>query len=448
MSYIASAGALLPAAVVIFGVFAALRLKFFMLLHPFRCVGVFLRSLSGGERRSALRALALSLAGTLGVGNITGVAVALFCGGAGAVFWLWVSVFFSMMIKFAEVTLSADLKNGSVRGSLGYIIKLRGGKTFCVLFSALMILSCFTVGGAIQSGAVCMSVYDAFGVPAGVTALLFTAVSVGIAAGGGKRITDAVSFIVPFASAVYVFMCAVVIAGNIPEIPSVLRRIFDSAFSAPSFFGGALGVLTSASLRQGFSKGMLSNEAGMGTSPMAHSESEERDPCAVGMFGAFEVFFDTAVLCTLTAFALMLSGAELSSDGTELVLRAFSASLGGAASPLLALCIFSFALATVICWSHYGFRSIEYICSVCRFPAVRAKRCFLFLLAAALISGAYVSQDILFCVTDVLSLGMTLINMCGVIKNADRLEYLSAESGLIRKCGYVISFRRRKRRDA
>lgn len=422
---------LLPPTVVAAGIFLLFKLKFFFFRHPIRTARTLGRSLS---REGAPRALLLSLAGTLGVGNVVGVGFGIIVGGAGSVFWLLVSAVFSSVLKFAESAVAADMREGE-RGGMMFVIRksFRGrAKLLSYGYALLCFLLALTMGSALQSRAAA----ESFGAEsAGVRlafALIFALLVIPAVLGGAKKIERACAIAVPAASAAYVFLTVFVIATNADRLGAVLGEIFRSAFSVRAAVGGVGGYAVCGAIREGFCRGLLSNEAGAGTSAMAQARSSAESAAEVGLSAACEVFADTVVLCMLTALAVLCAVPRPAdySTGMELI-RAALSSAGGFAEPVLCFCIIAFAFSTVICWYYYGALSLEFL------TGSDKTRGFTAVFVLSVFVGALSPSHLLIELSDVLLFLMCLLSLSAVIKNSDRLLALSEMGGLISKgeCG-------------
>lgn len=343
----------LPILVTLFGGFMMIKLRFFFIVHPIKTVKLFFTSI---KNKKNFKALSLALAGTLGVGNIFGVASAIMIGGAGSVLWLFLSALFSMVIKYSETTLASTAAK-EAKGTYNALRKSfkKMGARLSLVYTVLFLVLAFFMGAALQSKAIydsmmfnnCFPVFFAF-----VFSLLIL-ISV---KGGGDKIEKITGIIIPTTTVVYILICFAVVFKNINNLNEVIVEILESAFSPLAIGGGAIGVLTSKALKQGFARGILSNEAGIGTSAMAHTRAEDRAAAVAGLYGICEVFFDTVILCPLTAFAILTSGVDVSSASSPmgLVRTAFVTSLGEPFGYLLGFLILSFGYSTVTCWYYYG----------------------------------------------------------------------------------------------
>ena len=351
---------------------------------------------------SPFQALCTALAATVGTGNIAGVAAAICVGGAGAVFWMWVAAFFGMMTNFAENVLGMYFrrKNANDEWSGGAMYYLRDGlgkkkgckwigRVLAVLFCIFTMLASFGIGSMGQVNKIVANVAAAFDVKAvssimifgdvslynviiGVVIMVLTAL---ITLGGLKRIAAVAEKIVPFMVVLFVFGSLVIIGVNYNAILPAFKAIFVNAFSPEAFVGGGIGGVIVA-MTNGFKRGVFSNEAGLGSSVMVHSNSSVKEPVKQGMWGIFEVFADTMVVCTMTALVVLTSGGlttgvfnietgEIAAGLTDatLVGGAFNAvfSWGNIGQRFIAIAMFLFAFTTVLGWSHYGSKAWEYL---------------------------------------------------------------------------------------
>jgi AGCS family alanine or glycine:cation symporter len=307
------------------------------------------------EGLTPFQAAATSLAGTVGMGNMAGVATALSVGGAGAIFWMWVLAFFGMMSKTAEITLGVYYRDrdpdGRLRGGPQYtILRGLGWKPLAVLFSIGMLINSVFAASMLQShtvGRALLASYDLDPYMVTGTMAVITAL---VVLGGLRRIGRFSARLVPIMTVAYLVGGVVVVALNFETLPTVLGTIFSHAFSATAGAGGAAGVAVSVAIKQGMARGMLSNEAGLGSAPMVHATAETEHPFQQGVWGAFEVFFDTIVICSITALAILSTGALASGEsGIELLLAAFAEVFPlSVASIIVSVSIATFCLSTQI----------------------------------------------------------------------------------------------------
>ncbi|MBO5338542.1 MAG: sodium:alanine symporter family protein [Clostridia bacterium] len=355
-------GVILPLFLLGAGLFFAIKLKFFYIFKPIKAI----KSMVGC--RGGFSSLCVALAGTLGVGNIVGVASAILGGGYGSIFWMWVSAIFSMSLKYAEVVLAMKhrkIKSGKYYGGAPYYIyegflKKCGKKASFILASAFAVLctiNSLTTGNLVQANAIS----GIFKIPKFILGLLFTTFAVLVVCRGIKRISKFTSVLIPVLSVFYICICTIILIKNISSVPYAFKVIFESAFNLKSASFGVLGFGISRAIRYGISRGLLSNEAGSGTAPCAHASSNAENAHSQGCLGIFEVFFDTIVLCTLTALVIIISGVFSSENAMDLVLDSFELNLGsiGRYGVLISCLLFSFA--TVITQYFYGKESLSFI---------------------------------------------------------------------------------------
>lgn len=329
-----------------------------------------------GSNLSPFQAVTTALAGTVGTGNIAGVTGAIFIGGPGAVFWMWVSAFFGMCTKYAEIALALKFRDtdghGVHKGGPMYYIENglgRSWKWLAVLFAILGGVASFGIGNIAQSSEIAGAMSGLFSLDPMVTGIALTVLVGVVVIGGVKRIGQVTSLLVPFMSVFYVAAGIVVILMRLPDIPGVFAAIFTSAFSFEAVGGGVFGYAIMTAMKNGFARGVFSNEAGLGSAPIAHAASSAQEPAEQAIWGVFEVFFDTIVICSITAFTVLLSGFELgeaalsgyASKGAAAV-AAFNSILPGTlGGTIIQLSLVFFALSTILSWSYYGERCWGYI---------------------------------------------------------------------------------------
>ncbi len=363
-------GSLLPAALIGAGIFFILYMRGKPMIHPRSVLSPFLRkeaNIKDKDCVSPRSALWLALGGVLGVGNIVGVSAAIYFGGAGAVFWMCISAFLAAILKYAETLLALSRK----KGTAGYIKEAfterahpKFGAFLGFVFALLCLVNSLSMGCVIQVNAmvgVCESILKLDPMITGaVCALLMVAVS----SGGLKRISGATNKIVPFMSILFCLLSVAALIIKAERIPQALSDIFTSAFDFKSISGGVGGFFLSKSLRLGVMRGLISNEAGAGTSPMAHSTSSSDRAAEQGFLGILEVLIDTVFLCTLTALVILVSYPEVEHYGDNSVMMtvgAYSSALGAWVEPIMCLLVLLFGLATVFCQCFYGKVCISYL---------------------------------------------------------------------------------------
>lgn len=329
------------------------------------------RERTRGPGLSSLQALATALASTMGTGSIAGVAAALTLGGPGAVFWMWVSAFLGMMTSFGEKLLSVRYQRRGADGSLrgGPMYYLRDGAKLpwaAALFALAGLPATLAGGNLVQSSSIALSLEAAFGLPR-LPVGLCTALATGLVmVGGVGRIARVSTALVPAMALLYIAGALAVILPHAAALPGTLQMIFSCALSPSAALGGACGWTVAQAMRYGVARGVFTNEAGLGTSAMAHGSARVDHPARQGMWGIFEVFLSTLVVCTLTALAVLVSGVfdpqnPAGLTGAPLTAAAFSSVLGRLGAGIVALSLLLFAFSSILGWSYYGQQCLSYL---------------------------------------------------------------------------------------
>ena len=337
-------------------------------------------------RMTPFQATSTALASTVGMGNMAGVATALSIGGPGAIFWMWVLAVLSMMTKTAEITLAVHYREVGDRGSLRggpmyYIQKALGWKTLAKLFAAGVLINSLFTATLLQSHTVGRAFLSSYRINPHITTGIMALITALVIIGGIRRIGQVCERLVPFMSIVYLVAGIIIFIINYTKIPEVFGMIFQYAFAPVPAAGGFAGAAVRATLKEGMAKGMLSNEAGLGTAPMAHATADTKHPFHQGLWGAFEVFIDTMVICTITSFAILSTGLLSSGkSGIDLVIDSFSAVFpAGLAGTLISISILTFCLSTQIGFfiyyetaivSLFGRRTMAYMRWIYLLPGV------------------------------------------------------------------------------
>ena len=319
---------------------------------------------------SPYQAVATALASTVGTGNITGVATAIVAGGPGAVFWMWVSALFGTMTKFAEVTLAVKFRQKNEKGEWvgGPMYYMENGlnmKWLGVIFACFATLASFGIGNMTQANSIAAALQQTLNIDPKVTGVVVMVIVAVVILGGIKRIAQVTEKLVPVMGVIYVALGIITIVMNAGKLPAAFAVIFQGAFNPSAVAGGVLGYTIMNAIRFGFARGVFSNEAGLGSAPIAHAASSTDNTVKQGMWGAFEVIFDTFIICTITALVVVMSGLwgpeGAGLDGAALSIAAFQNSVGifGAAGVTIGTVLF--ALSTLLGWSYYGEKSIEYL---------------------------------------------------------------------------------------
>ncbi|MBE6609975.1 MAG: sodium:alanine symporter family protein [Ruminococcaceae bacterium] len=416
-------GAFLP--LVLF--FTGIYFFIFLSRHIFSPLKVCRALKKGRDRSLSFSSLWLALGGTLGVGNITGVCAAISVGGAGTVFWIWVCALFSSVIKYAETVLAVHFRetDGNGRrfgGAYSYIKNALKSPRTAVFFAILCVITSFTMGNITQVKSASDAAYYAFGIPTPIFSFLFFVIVLIICSGGGKLITAFTGFTVPFLCVFYVVLSLIVIVALRENIPEVTARIFREAFTPRAGVSGIAAYLCSPAMRLGITRGVMSNEAGCGTAPIAYAAGKSTDACGTGLLGIAEVLCDTLLLCTLTAYAVLLSGTSMQDSSVLTAYSAFSSVLGKFVYPLLGASISLFALAAVTAWGFYGRSAMTFLGM--KQPAIAAY-CFLFSLSSFL--SAFIPESLCWKLADLSISLMAVINVIALFLLFPTVKRLTKE---------------------
>lgn len=374
------------------------------------------------------QAVCTALAATVGTGNIAGVAGAIAIGGPGAVFWMWISALLGMCTKFSEVTLAVHFRevneDGEYVGGPMYYIKNGLAKHWhflAYLFAAFGVLTVFGTGNATQVNTITTAIdsalfnYNVIGEDSVKTLNLIIGIALAILIalillGGIKRIGQVTERLVPFMAVLYILLALGIIVLNIGHIPAVFASIFKGAFSPASVTGGVVGSFF-MSMKKGVSRGIFSNEAGLGTGSIAHACADTRKPVKQGFFGIFEVFVDTIVICTLTALVILCSGVPVgygAAAGAELTISGFTAVYGNWVSIFTAVAMCCFAFSTIIGWGLYGARCIEFLFGT------RVNKPFMLVYSLVAIVGATMDLGLMWSIAETFNGLMAIPNLIAV----------------------------------
>ena len=400
---------------------------------------------------SPFQAVCTALAGTVGTGNIAGVAGAIALGGPGAIFWMWCSAFLGMCTKFSEVTLAIHFreknKNGEYVGGPMYYIKNGLSKKWhflAVFYAVFGVLTVFGTGNATQVNTIVSSVNTALmnfnilkGEPNSNVNLIFgifiAALVAMVLLGGIKRIGQVSEKLVPFMAVLYVILALGVIILNIQRVPGVFAQIVSGAFTPRAATGGIIGSMF-LSMKKGVSRGIFSNEAGLGTGSIAHACADTDNAVHQGMFGIFEVFMDTIVICTLTGLVILLAAPNISygqAAGAELTISGFTATYGGWVSILTAIAMCCFAFSTIIGWGLYGSRCIEFL------GGEKFVRPFLVVYSFVSIVGATMNLGLLWDISDTFNGLMAVPNLIALLMLSGHVKRLAIEVDQAEKDGTI-----------
>ena len=401
---------------------------------------IFTKQEAGEGEVTPFQAVATALAATVGTGNIAGVTGAICVGGPGAVFWMWISALFGMVTKYAEVVLAIRYRERNAQGDwVGgpmYYIRNGMGKQWnwlSVVFCVLGALAAFGIGNMTQVNTIASSINTAIDSFGGSTAAYsvellgqnipissimtgaVVAMVVGMVLFGGiKRIGAVSERMVPVMAAIYILASLIIIGTHVSSIGSVFAMIFKGAFSADAALGGVFGITIMTTIQKGVGRGVFSNEAGLGSAPMAHAASSETDPVKQGLYGIFEVFMDTIVICTLTALTLLCGAQDKivwgQSAGAELISASFSSVFGAQiGSSIVAVGISLFALSTILSWSLYGTRCCEFLLGS------KAAKVYQILFVAVILVGATLELELVWNIADTLNGFMAIPNLIALL---------------------------------
>ena len=404
---------------------------------------IFKKQKAGEGEVTPLQAVTTALAATVGTGNIAGVTGAIVAGGPGAVFWMWISALFGMVTKYSEVVLAVKYRErnqaGDLVGGPMYYIKNglgKGWKWLGSIFCVFGFLAAFGIGNMTQINTIASSIntaIDAFGgnveaskitlfnqvVPVSsiVIGVVVAAIVALVLIGGLKRIGQVTEKLVPVMAVVYIIAALAVVIVNFRFIGKAFGMIFGNAFTVQAAFGGAVGIAFKTVVQKGVARGVFSNEAGLGSAPIAHAASSEKDPVKQGLYGIFEVFMDTIVICTLTALVVLLGYCSNAispewggSGGAALVSSSFAGVMGGKLGSLIvAVGISLFALSTILSWSLYGTRCFEYLFGV------KSSLIYKIIFVIAVVIGATLKLSIVWDIADTLNGLMAIPNLIAVL---------------------------------
>lgn len=363
---------------------------------------------------SPFQALSTALAATVGTGNIVGVSVAILGGGPGAVFWMWFAAFFGMCTKFSEVNLSIAYRvktdNGYAGGPMYYIDRGFKKPWLGKCFAFLAAVATLGIGCSVQSNAIAGTLKSSFSIPPFLTAVVITVLAAIVIIGGIQSISKVTEKLVPVMAAFYIVGGLIIIIGNIGNLPGAIRDIFVGAFNPQAVGGGAVGFTISMAMRSGISRGVFTNEAGLGSSPIAHATASTDHPTRQGLWGVTEVFLDTFVVCTITALVILTSGVLNvgEADASALVAEAFSMHFGFGRY-IVSIGLLLFAFSTILGWAFYGETSARYLLGSRIGPIYKA----VFLIMVFL--GCTIKLDMIWEVANILNALMAIPNLIGLI---------------------------------
>ncbi|MFP3869672.1 MAG: alanine/glycine:cation symporter family protein [Syntrophobacteria bacterium] len=401
-------------------------LTFGLRWRPVRKIGYAFRLLLQGRDKSKqagegeitpFQALMTALSATIGTGNIAGVATAIFIGGPGAVFWMWITALFGMATKYGEAVLAVRyrevLPNGSYAGGPMYYIKNGLGRHWswlAWLFAAFAAVAAFGIGNTVQSNSVARAVERSLGVPYLVTGLVLAACTFAVIIGGIKRIAEVAERIVPFMAVVYMVGGLMVICANIFHLADAFKLIITDAFTGTAPAGGFAGASVLVAMRFGVARGVFSNEAGLGSAPIAHAAARTNDAVRQGIIAMLGTFIDTICVCTLTALVIIMTGVWQSGEtGAELSAMGFNRGLPGPGDFVVAFGLIFFAFSTILAWSYYGEICVEYLLGI------KAVLPYRYLWVIVLVIGAQAELGMIWTIADVMNGLMIIPNLTALL---------------------------------
>ena len=408
------------------GFYLTLALHFFSFrnwLPAFKCLWQGRSHQSDEGEISPWNALMTALAADIGTGNIVGVATAIAIGGPGALFWMWVTALVGMMTKFAEVLLSVYYREktpaGNWVGGAMYFIKNGLGKNWtwlATLFAIFGMIACFGIGAMVQANSISVNVEKAFSIPQGITALILLFFAGIVLIGGIKRVANVAGKLVPYMAIFYVAMCLIIILMNFKSIPYVFWWVVTDAFTPTAAEGGFAGASVMLAIRMGMARGIFSNEAGLGSAPMAHAASTAETPLVQASIGMLDVFIDTIIICSMTGFSILVSQADNGQalwssgiSGGTLTAAAFKHNLSSFGEYGVTICLTLFAFTTVLGWCVYGERCVIYLFGD------RAQKIFRLIYVLAVGLGAVLALDAVWLFADIANALMAFPNIIGIL---------------------------------
>lgn len=373
--------------------------------------------LEGAGDITPFQALMTSLAATVGTGNIAGVATAIVMGGPGAIFWMWVTAIFGMATKFSEAVLAVKYREqkdtGDFAGGPMYYIKNGMGEKWNWLgwaFALFTALAAFGIGNTVQSNSVARAAEQSLGLPYWATGLILMFFTYIVVIGGIKRIAEVTEKLVPFMAVVYILGALFIIILNIGELAGAFALIFKSAFNGHAAVGGFSGAMMAQAIRFGVSRGVFSNEAGLGSAAIAHAATTTKQPVKQGTIGMLGGFIDTIIICTLTALVIIMSGVWTNGQtGAELTTMAFTKSLPAPGGLIVAFGLIFFAFSTILTWSYYGEKAVEYIFGS------RLIKAYRYLWVIMIFIGAVGNLKVVWAMADAMNGLMTIPNLIALL---------------------------------
>ncbi|NLJ33184.1 MAG: sodium:alanine symporter family protein [Firmicutes bacterium] len=404
------------------GIYLSLRSNFIQVSHFGymwkNTIGKITQRFEGAEGDiTPFQAMSTALAATIGTGNIAGVATAIATGGPGAVFWMWLSAFFGMMTKFGEVVLAVRYRERKTDGSwaggpMYYIANGLGDKWkwLAALFAIFGTFASFGIGNLTQANSVADALATNFAIPHLISGIVLMLITGLVVVGGIKRIAQVAEKLVPFMAIFYVVGGLIIISSRLSAVPAAFALIFRLAFTPSAAVGGFAGATIKQAVTMGIARGVFSNEAGLGSAPIAHATAKTDHPVRQGLWGIFEVFADTIVVCSITALSIVVTGAwQSGKTGAALTSHAFNLGLPGPGGVVVAIGIVLFAFSTLISWAFYGEKCVEYLIGS------MAAKVYRFLFLPFIVLGAVGALEPIWLLADTLNGLMAIPNLIGLL---------------------------------
>lgn len=416
------------------GVFLTVRLDFPQIKKFSRSFRLTVGKLFSTDRNKNRNVLSVwetastALASTIGTGSIVGIAVAIKAGGPGTLFWMWVSAFFGMAIKYSEIVLAMLYRERSVGvffwgGPMLYLLKGLGSRFLAAFFAVACLLVSFCMGNSVQANAIATVLKNQYEISPMFTGFVLSIVVGIVVLGGVKRVASINAKIVPFMSLLYIGCCVTVLILNMSSLPRILKSVFQEAFSFSSFFGGTSAYGFYVAIKNGFAKGVFSNEAGLGSAPIAHASSDSSDFEEQGAWGIFEVFFTTIIICTLTGFVILSTDLWWREDINAVALtnRAFGKVFSGFGSSIVSLSTVLFSLSTVLGWAFYGEICLHFLFP--RFKLLSVAYRVLYVIVVFL--GAVIQLDLVWSISELMNGLMAIPNLIGIVLLSGKIQAVS-----------------------
>lgn len=394
-----------------------LQLRKFMFMLKKTILSIFRKTSNTNNKLiSPFQALTTALAGTIGTGNIVGTASAIAIGGPGALFWIVFSSFFGMITKYAEILLAVKYRvkksTGKISGGPMYYIEHGLGNKFLALaFSVFGLLASFGIGNMAQINSISTSMYSSLKINPLFTGVVMAIVVSLVIIGNVQRIAKTTEKIVPFMAVFYIFITIIILIKNYHNISSSIILIIQSAFKKTAAVGGFVGSSFMLTIKSGISKGVFTNEAGLGSSPIAHAMADTKHPVDQAMWGIFEVFVDTILICSITGLAIISSGKWSSGlSGVELAISSYSEGLGNLAPYAISFCLLFFAFLSLLGWSFYGEKCLEYVVKTDKFNNV-----YKIVFSCVIVIGATSDIKVVWDISDALNGLMAIPNLIALL---------------------------------